>query len=95
MKENCFSEDRFKKSLDELAEELKKQYSINIWFVEILGKRLSYIAGKREYKVSPTVSIKINKRFAFVSENWEYLSESDKGEVLKIINTVFNNYEQE
>ena len=71
------------KKLNELAEFVKQKYNANIWFVEILGKRHSYIAGHRDDSFLPPEVVYINDRYAVVSNEWERISE--KNEVLSTI----------
>lgn len=69
----------------ELVNELKEKYTINIWLVEVLGKRHSFLAGHKEDSFLPTEMIYINERLALVSDEWWKLPEEEK---LKLLETL-------
>lgn len=62
---------------NEIANYVKEKYGANIWLVEIMGKRHSYIAGHREDCFLPPEVIYLTKRYAVVSNEWERISEKD------------------
>lgn len=68
---------------NEIAEFVKEKYGANIWFVKILGKRHSYIAGYREESFFPPEVVYLNERYAIVSDDWERIGE--KEEILSMI----------
>ncbi len=76
-KEICISNDLTKK-LNEIADLVKQQYGSHIWFVEILGRRHSYIAGHREDNFLPPEVVYLNERYAIVSNEWEKIYEKDE-----------------
>jgi hypothetical protein len=54
------------------AEVVKRKYGIDIWFVEIFGKRWSYIAGSKDEEISflPPERIELSPQFGMMSEGW-------------------------
>jgi len=71
---------------NETANYVKEKYGANIWFVELLGRRHSYVAGHREDSFLPPEIIYLNERFAAVSNEWEKISEKEGIiEVLKMV----------
>lgn len=64
--------------LNHIADFVKEKYGANIWFVEIMGKRHSYIAGHKEDSFLPPEVIYINDRYAVVSNEWEKIVEKDE-----------------
>lgn len=64
--------------LKHIADFVKEKYGANIWFVEIMGKRHSYIAGHKEDSFLPPEVIYINDRYAVVSNEWEKIVEKDE-----------------
>ncbi|MEJ5226475.1 hypothetical protein [Thermodesulfovibrio sp.] len=77
----CHSEPKAKNlllELNKIAEFVKERYNTHIWFVEIMGKRHSYIAGHKEDSFLPPELIYINDRYAAVSNEWERITEKDE-----------------
>jgi len=71
---------------NEIANYVKEKYGANIWFVELLGRRHSYVAGHREDSFLPPEIIYLNDRFAVVSNEWEKIPEKEGiVELLKIV----------
>jgi hypothetical protein len=68
-----------------LADEIKKKYGVNLWLVEVLGKRHSYIAGHKEDSFLPPEPIYLNERFAVVSNEWEKIPEHEKKALIKTL----------
>ncbi|QER42603.1 hypothetical protein F1847_07565 [Thermodesulfobacterium sp. TA1] len=68
-----------------LAEEIKKKYGVNLWLVEVLGKRHSYLAGHKEDGFLPPEPLYLNERFAVVSNEWEKIPEHEKETLIKIL----------
>ena len=93
MKGTSSSNELLKKQLNRLADYIQKKYNINIWFVEILGKRWSYIAGRMEYIVSTTENIMVSTRFGFVAEKWRLLEDKEREEILNSVKEIFKKYE--
>lgn len=57
--------------LDYIAELVKQKYGANIWFVEILGKRWSHIAGKGGDSLLPATQVQLSQRIGLVSDSLE------------------------
>lgn len=66
----------------ELADEIKAKYGVNVWLVEILGRRRSYVAGHKEDSFLPPEEISINERFSVVSNEWEKIPIKEKEEFI-------------
>lgn len=64
--------------LNKIAEFVKETYNVNIWFVEIMGKRHSYIAGHKDDSFLPPEVIYLNERYAVVSNEWESIPNRDE-----------------
>lgn len=63
---------------NKIADFIREKYGASIWFVEILGKRHSYIAGHKEDSFLPPEVIYLTERYAIVSNEWEKISEKDQ-----------------
>jgi len=61
---------------------------LNIWFVEILGRRWSYIAG--EIMDQPANSdihrISLQDNIGVVSDTWEILSQTQRDKLIELLN---------
>ncbi|MEN2993720.1 MAG: hypothetical protein ABDH19_00020 [Thermodesulfovibrio sp.] len=73
--------------LNKIADYVREKYNANIWFVEIMGKRHSYIAGHKEDSFLPPEVIYISERYAVVSNQWDEIKEKD--EIIKKIKMLF------
>jgi len=73
----------FISNFEKLANEIKAKYGVNVWLVEILGKRHSYVAGHKEDSFLPPEEIILNERFAVVSNEWEKIPEREKEEFIE------------
>lgn len=62
---------------NEIGDFVKNKYNANIWFVEIMGKRHSYIAGYKEDSFLPPEIIYLDERYAVVSNEWEKIYEKE------------------
>lgn len=78
----------------ELVDKLKKQYGINIWLVEVLGKRYSFVAGHKEDSFLPPEKIHLNEKYAVVSDEWWKLPEEEKDKFLEGLKTLLKNLEK-
>ncbi|MDI6640930.1 MAG: hypothetical protein QME68_01280 [Elusimicrobiota bacterium] len=70
-KETFTSKNALIAKFTEIANLIKEKYGINIWFVEIFGKRWSYVAGRKEEDFFPPECIQLNEKFGIVSNNWK------------------------
>ena len=83
MEKEIFTSNLIEK-FNKIAQYIKEKYDANIWFVELFGKRHSYVAGQREDSFLPPKIIYLNKRFAVLSNDWEKIPEKENlTEVLK------------
>ena len=64
-------------ALGVVAQIARTTYGLRLWFVEILGRRWSYIAGEHgtEPTASSVVPVYLNDRMAVLSDNWGCLPE--------------------
>ncbi|WP_022854716.1 hypothetical protein [Thermodesulfobacterium thermophilum] len=68
-----------------LAERIKQTYGVNLWLVEVLGKRHSYVAGHKEDSFLPPEPIYLNDRFAVVSNEWEKIPEEERKQLISFL----------
>lgn len=72
--------------LNDLAETVRDRHGVSIWFVEILGRRWSYVAGLRDdLSFLPPERIELNGRYGVVSNRWNEIAAEEKE---KLINSV-------
>ncbi len=77
-------------NLQSIVDIIKSEYSINIWFVEIFGKRRSFIAGYiNELPISNFETIQINKNLGVVLEN--NVNKREKSRLMLLINNILSN----
>ncbi len=91
-KETSTSKDRLIAKFMEITELIKKEYNVNIWLVEILGKRWSYIAGEREDSLLPPERIQLNERFGVVSNNWERIPPEERENIISSLKKIIETY---
>ena len=66
------SRKRLEDHLDRIAQQILDTYGVEVWFAEILGRRWSYVAGrKQEGALLPTRRIELTGRYGMVSDGWE------------------------
>jgi hypothetical protein len=75
---------KLKEALDALSCMVRQSHGTRIWFVKLLGRRWSYLAGEvnPEPSSSTVERIRLNSRIGLVSDNWEALSSSKGTELL-------------
>ncbi len=95
-KGTSISKENLTGKLARVADLVKKEYGVNIWFAEILGKRWSYIAGQREGEISlfPSDRIRLNKRFGIVSNRWKEIPVTERGKILSSLKEQIKIYGQ-
>lgn len=76
-KETSTSKKGIQEKFNEIANFVKEKYGANIWFVEIMGKRHSYVAGHREDSFLPPEVVYLNERYAVVSNEWDKINDRD------------------
>ncbi|GAB5046610.1 hypothetical protein [Thermodesulfovibrio sp. TK110] len=81
--EKSLEKNSLQEKFSKIAEFVKEKYGANIWFVEIMGKRHSYIAGHKEDSFLPPEVIYLSEKYAVVSNEWEKIKE--KEEILKTL----------
>lgn len=81
----------FIRQLDLLAEQIKQQYKINIWFVEILNRRWSYIAGICEPdQLLPPWRIELKPNLGLVSNDLPQLPGEQQQNIINYIVSFIN-----
>jgi hypothetical protein len=78
MRELKMEKEIFISKFKKLADEIKVKYGVNVWLVEIMGRRRSYIAGHKEDSFLPSEEISLNEKFAVVSNEWEKIPSEEK-----------------
>ena len=75
-------------SLDAVAELAGKGFGVRLWFVQILGRRWSYLAG--EMPEHPTGSdiqrIELERNIGLASDSWEGLTEGHRIKLVRFLN---------
>lgn len=74
----------FISKLNSLAARIKRDYGIKTWFVEIMGRRHSYLAGDKDDSFLPVNSYFITETLAIVSNEWQKISQEKVEEILKL-----------
>lgn len=64
--------------LDYMAELVKQKYGANIWFVEILGKRWSHLAGGERDTFLPPERVLLSQSIGLVSDSLEKIPHRDE-----------------
>ncbi|RLE15366.1 hypothetical protein DRJ04_00600 [Candidatus Aerophobetes bacterium] len=93
-KEISISENRLVEKLNRISAFIKKKYGIRVKFVEILGKRWSYVAGEKEDGLSSplTERIKIDERFGLITDRWEEIPKKEKNNLISLLQRVIKKY---
>ncbi len=94
MARETFSSDDLRERLNRLAEDIQKKYNINVWFVKIFGKRLSYYAGEIEIKLLPAKHIRLNDRFGIVTSEWGKLGKKQMEDIISFAKSILESYEE-
>ena len=68
----------FHHTLSEISEHVYEHFGINLWFVEILGRRWSYIAGRTSPSFSPPEHIQLNEQYGLLADEWQELPEDQR-----------------
>ena len=72
--------------LNQLADQVKTEYSVNISFAEIFGNRWSYIAGSSEQDyICPPVKVNISSNLGLISCDLNNLTEKKQEEIIERI----------
>ena len=75
---------------------LEQELGINVWFVEILGKRWSYLAGGRKALSAflPPKRIRLNERYGVVLDidSWNRIPHRQRRELLTFLQKAIEKY---
>lgn len=92
-KETSTSKNKLIAKFIETTELIKEKYDVNIWLVEILGRRWSYIAGEREDSpLLPPECTQLNERFGVVSNNWERIPPEERENIISSLKKIIETY---
>ena len=91
----AIEEKTFTDALFYVAEFVKKKYGVDIWFVEIFGKRWSYLAGTKKKHSHNCLSqrLKLNKRYGIVANSWEKIPSIERKKIIAFFQSVIKKYE--
>ncbi|MCD6221913.1 hypothetical protein J7K25_07145 [bacterium] len=78
----------FIEKLNSFSKYCKERYKVNVWFVEILGKRCSYIAGEKTSLFYPPICIKLTDKLGIVMEVNEKIFMGKREQILKEIREI-------
>ncbi len=75
-------------SLNELAILASERLRVCLWFVEIHGRRWSYIAGvmPEEPSASGAERVELGDNIGLVSDSWDRLPKSERAKLLEFLN---------
>ena len=79
-------------SLDAVASLVRQKVGVNLWFVEVLGRRWSYLAGQMPEQ-SPQADarrIVLEKHIGLVSDSWKEVSEGDRTKLVAFLNQLIS-----
>ena len=79
-----------KTALDTLSQRARGGLSLQIWFVEILGRRWSYVAGEKIEKPpeADVHRIFLKNNIGAVSDTWEKLSDKKRRKLIDVLNKI-------
>jgi hypothetical protein len=79
-------------SLNAIALCMSRDFGVHLWFVEVLGKRWSYIAGEiQDQPPRSTIHrVELKGNTGLVSDTWEELSETDRDKLIKFLNRLIS-----
>jgi len=74
-------------SLNTVALVVGKDFGVSLWFVEIFGRRWSYLAGRmpEQCPQSNIERIELKRNIGLVSDSWEKLSEGDRTRLVEFL----------
>ncbi len=82
------TKDKLLQEVDRFLSEVKKKFGVSIWLVEIMGRRVSYLAGEKEDSFLPPEMKKLWSNLALVSNNWDKLSREKVEEVIENVRRI-------
>ena len=79
-------------ALDAVALIAYKDFGIRLWFVEVLGRRWSYMAGEMpEHPPQSDIQrIELERDIGLVSDTWEKLPEDDRAGLVEFLNRLIS-----
>ena len=81
--------------LNDLAEAVRDRHGVSIWFVEILGRRWSYVAGFwDDLSFLPPERIEVNRRYGVVSGRWNDIASEEKEELITSVKEILALYDE-
>lgn len=81
--------------LNDLAAAVRDRRGVSIWFVEILGRRWSYVAGRREDPAFlPPERIELNGCYGVVSGRWNDIAAKEKERLIASAKALLARYDK-
>jgi len=91
-KEIFISKNGFINDLNALSNKIKDKFNVSVWFVEIFGRRWSFIAGNIENSIMPAENYRINDRYGIISNKWERIPLKEKEILFDSIRIIMEKY---
>ncbi|MDD5723162.1 MAG: hypothetical protein PHY29_05410 [Syntrophales bacterium] len=90
-----FSREALIGDLDQMAQRIQETYGVKVRFAEIMGRRWSYIAGRKEDGISlfPSRRIELTDRFGLVSDGWENILADEREAIVSSLRETIRVYE--
>lgn len=81
--------------LNDLAEAVRDRHGVSIWFVEILGRRWSYVAGLLDdMSLLPPERIELNGRYSIMSDRWNDIAAKEKEQIITLVKEILALYDE-
>lgn len=81
--------------LNGLAEAVKDRHGVSVWFVEILGRRWSYVAGLRDDRsFLPPERIELKGRYGVVSGRWNDIPAGEREQLIDSVKEMLALYDE-
>jgi len=77
----------FVSALDAVSRLVGQAFGARIWFVDVLGRRWSYVAGETgdQPSQSALACIRLNGSIGLVSDTWGTISESERAKLIAFL----------
>jgi len=74
-------------ALDAVSRLVDEAFGARLWFVEVLGRRWSYLAGEMgdQPAQSELTCIRLNGKFGLVSDAWGAISETERAKLIAFL----------